>query len=616
MTIRPQPSAAFVAIATTVFALSGCSDSKCESGTDCDGASSGYGVAALGLGEDVTGVQSFRLRLFRGPVTKPDQQAAYVLAACAPFAGADGKPTTSFQLNDVPARSDYSVVLDLYSDAGCTLRKYRGYRGGIAIQAGKSLVNTPYHVPVVEFGAFSPMVSVAATLQDKARARVCSSDSDCKTIHPNATCGTDNLCLVDQLFPLNGGVRRGLAGSVALSDGRVAISGGVTVETGTAPDRYWSGTAGASDGQVLEIYEPNLGIFSAAEVTTDDAPLALASIWPTQGGLWLAGGVRNAGVSGSAGSLQFSLDPRQCQTTSSTCSLSRSVARWSVADGLSQKATLTAPLALPVVHPVMTGAGERLLVAGGASLPMEAFDPRSGSAVLCAATATGVDCSTSTKNGLQLGRANAAVGCLATDASGGCSRVLILGGLRNAGSGSLAEVFDGASESFSVATVTGAPTSVQGGVLKTLGPGKLLLVGATQKRIWLEDAAPGGADLPPYLITVSETGGATTLTMAPVTGAAERLQPAVAQLADGSVVLMGGLDKAQSVLSTAQIITADGVAGAIVPLAFGRFGATAQRIGGEGPTGGCVLLAGGFTLANSQLRAENRVEIYCPVAGN
>lgn len=604
------------ALLASLTGLASCTDSKCENAADCDGESSGYGAAALGLGDSVSGIQGFRLRLFRGPVVKPDQQAAYVLASCAPFVGADGKPLASFQLRDVPARKDYSVVLDLFTDAGCTLRKYRGYRGGISIVAGKTPTNTPYHIPLVELGAFSPMVEVAPNLQADARARVCSSDSDCKTVHPNATCASDNLCEVDHLFPLNGGQRRGLPQSVAMTDGRVAVTGGVTVLTGTAPDRYWAGTAGSTAGQLLEVYEPTLGIFSAKQITTDDAPLALGSASPTQDGLWLAGGVRSLQISGAPGALQLALDARQCQTTSASCAVSRGVARWSVTAGLSQRATLNAPLALPIVHPVLTTSGERLLVAGGASLPIEAFDPRSGSAVLCASTTSGVDCSTATKNGMQLGRANAAVGCLSKDASGACNKVLILGGLRNPGSGSLAEVFDGATESFAVATVSGGPASLQGGELKPVSAGKFLLVGASQKRLWLEDTTPGGADLPPYLVSVTDSGGAVSVTMTAVTGASERLLPAVAQLADGSVLLMGGLDKNQQVLADAQLIAPDGKAGASIPLTFGRFGATAQRIGGEGPTGGCILLAGGFFADTAGVRPENRVELFCPLAAN
>lgn len=121
-------------------ALAGCVDSD-PAADQTDAA--GFGTAALGLGGDVAGVQAFRLRLFEGPVLSDKQQAKYVLATCAPFVGADGKPTSKLSLSVVPARSDYSVLVDLYSDAGCTSPKYRGYRGGIAIKAGQNLASTP-----------------------------------------------------------------------------------------------------------------------------------------------------------------------------------------------------------------------------------------------------------------------------------------------------------------------------------------------------------------------------------------------------------------------------------------------------------------------------------------
>jgi hypothetical protein len=602
-------------------ALAGCVDSD-PAADQTDAA--GFGTAALGLGGDVAGVQAFRLRLFEGPVLSDKQQAKYVLATCAPFVGADGKPTSKLSLSVVPARSDYSVLVDLYSDAGCTSPKYRGYRGGIAIKAGQNLASTPYHVPVVELGAFTPLVGVAAELQDKARARACSSDGDCKTVHPNATCAKDNLCTVDSLFPLNSGQRRAFASSAVLDDGRVAFFGGVTVETGTAPDRYWSSIAGSADGQLVETYDPRRGIFAGQVVGTEGAALALTQTTALSGvSLAFAGGSSSLRAAFAGNVLQLGLDTRNCQTTSTACALSRAVQRWSLpttgASALAQSATLDAPLALPIMHTVDTPAGQRLLVAGGANLPISAFDPRSGSAVLCAATDAGVDCSTKPKNSMQLGRANAATACLTTSATGGCSQVLILGGRRTAGVAPVAEVFDGTTESFSAVTVTGAPESLHGGQLLTLAPGRLLLVGASQKRVWLEDAElTTGGDLPPQLLQVTTGAGGVSIVMTAVAGVEPRLFPATSQLADNSVLIAGGLTPTLTAATTALWIGVDGALAGTFALGTPRFGASAGRIPGTGPTGGCILLSGGFGIAPAAgagpatLTPLAAAEVFCP----
>jgi hypothetical protein len=217
-------------------------------------------------------------------------------------------------------------------------------------------------------------------------------------------------------------------------------------------------------------------------------------------------------------------------------------------------------------------------------------------------------------------RANNAVACVERDSSGGCLKVVLIGGNK---SGPRSEVYDATTNTFAAATDSGQVPNgeVHGGKLYAVGPSTFLLVGASSKRLFLEDGAlSSGGDMGPYKITVNASVVPAIVSWAPADlgsgaqpDAGRRLMAASTQLADGSVLLIGGLDQALKPLADALWIAPTGALVRRVETQTARFGGSASRIGGKGPLAGCVVLAGGFSVAASgAVEPQNQVEIFCP----
>jgi hypothetical protein len=125
---------------------------------------------------------------------------------------------------------------------------------------------------------------------------------------------------------------------------------------------------------------------------------------------------------------------------------------------------------------------------------------------------------------------------------------------------------------------------------------------------------------PIYLIAVDATAAAPVITWKPLdlgAGAGadggKRLLAAAVQLADGSVLISGGLDASLAPIATALWLSPDGSLRAKIASNIARFGATASRILGKGPLAGCAVLAGGFALGtDSALAPQNQIELFCP----
>ncbi len=592
-----------------VLALSGCASEAA-----LDAPASGFGELHLALTGALPGAATFRLRVYQGAVTSPSQTPVQDFG-CKAYGGTE---SNKLIIQDLEARGDYAVLLELFEDAGCTKQRYRAYRGGIAVTAGTgaAVKDNPYWLPTVEFGKLSPLAQVKPWLKDTAASKTCSIDADCQGIHVNATCGANNKCRVENLFPLNGWSRRGLPSAVAMEDGRVVIVGGLTVLTGN----FWAASA-----EQVEVFDPKTATFSARLIKNAGPAVAMAeAVTLGSNAFALVGGTTSAKVLLSPGKLTAQLDTASCAAAGGECPVSDSLARWSLApasDGAAQQFALGLPVAFPAAARVMTPAGERLLVAGGTEVPVSAgFDKRRGKAMLCKADASEVTCAESSP-AMKAGRANAAVTCVGVDAGGGCTKVALLGG-RKSPTSPLTEIYDATANAFVVASDVGAPPQdLHGGRLFKVAPTKYLLVGATSKKIFLEDTelATSGA-LPPYLITVDAAATPPVLTWAVLDlGAAagpdggKRLLPATVQLADGSVMLVGGLDAALAPINSALWIAPEGTLRSLTPANFARFGATATRINGKGPLAGCAVIAGGFSVgADSALEPQNQVELFCP----
>lgn len=586
----------------------------CAAETEPGAAASEFGELHLALSGALPGAATFRLRVYQGAVTSPAQTPLQDFG-CKAYGGTE---SNKLIIQDLEARGDYAVLLELFEDAGCTKQRYRAYRGGIAVTAGTgaAVKDNPYWLPTVEFGKLSPLAQVKPWLKDTAASKTCSIDADCQGIHVNATCGDNHKCRVENLFPLNGWSRRGLPSSVPMEDGRVAIVGGLSVLT----SGFWAASA-----EQVEVFDPRTATFSAQLIKNAGPAVALADAVTLAGSAFaLVGGTSSAKVLLAPGKLTAQLDTATCAAAGGECPVTDSLARWSLGssgDGAAQQFALGLPVAFPAAARVMTPTGERLLVAGGTEVPVTAgFDKRRGKAMLCKADANEVTCAESSP-AMKAGRANAAVICVANDTTGGCTKVALLGG-RKSPTSPLTEIYDATANAFVVANDIGSPPQdLHGGRLFKVGPSKYLLVGATSKKIFLEDTdlATSGA-LPPYLISVDAAATPPVLTWATVDlGAAagpdggKRLLPATVQLADGSILVAGGLDSALAPINSALWIAPEGTLRSLTPANFARFGATAARINGKGPLAGCAIIAGGFSVgADSALEPQNQVELFCP----
>lgn len=611
---RGPRAAAALGVASAL--ASGCA---VDGGVPTGGSSSdaaAYGELHLALTGALPGAVAFRLRVYQGAVTSPSQ-APLQDFGCKAYGGTE---SNKLIIQDLEARSDYAVLLDLFEDSACAKPRYRAYRGAIAVTAGAgaAVKDNPYWLPTVEFGQLSQMAQVKPSLNETAAGKTCSIDADCQGIHVNATCGANNRCKVDNLYPLNGWSRRGLPVSVALEDGRVAIVGGLSVLT--------SGLWAASAEQV-EIFDPRTAMMTSRLVKNAGSPVAMAEAVTLSGGAFaMVGGTSRAKVLLSPGKLTAQLDTEFCAAAGSgNCAVTESVARWTVpasGESAAQQFALGLPVAFPAAARVATPNGERLLVAGGTEVPISAgFDKRRGKAMLCKADASQIVCDEETNKAMNAGRANAAVACIAHDAAGGCTKVALVGG-RKSPTSPLTEVYDAAANAFVVASDIGSPPQeLHGGRMFPVGAGKFLLVGATAKRIFLEDSelAVSGAQ-PIYLITVDASAAAPVITWKPLdlgAGAGpdggKRLLAATVQLADGSVLISGGLDAALQPIGDALWLSPDGTLRAKITSNIKRFGATASRIQGKGPLAGCAVLGGGFAVgSDSSLAPQNEIELFCP----
>ncbi|MBM4344183.1 MAG: hypothetical protein FJ100_12515 [Deltaproteobacteria bacterium] len=581
----------------------------------------GFGQLRLALSGALPNVKALRIRIFRGAVSTVSQTPTFDFG-CQAYAGVSANEPV---VKDLEAADNYAVLIDGFADAACASHAVRAYRGNIRVVAGLSetaAAAAPYWLPTVEIGKFTALAQVNPGLQDKAGQKVCSTESDCKAIHANATCGAANRCRVDHLFPLNGAARRGLPTAIALEDGRVALIGGLGVQD---KDGYWKAAA-----EQVELFDPRAGIFQSRLVGNAGAAVGLAQAVTVTGGAFAyAGGSASVKLALAAGKLTAQLDTRECSGASSTnCAVTDQLGRWTVTESATgssaQQFALGLPLAFPLIARVATPAGDRLLVAGGSELPLSPqFDKRRGKTQLCKVDAGNVDCPQQVGATMVAGRAMAAATCVQRDTAGGCLKLLLIGGRKSAGS-ALSETYDAAANKFTAANDVGAvPKDLHGGAFYALTDKSWLLVGATAKKIFMEDGEVGsGGDLAPLVIQVDPGDAskpATVLWSAVDLGTfggtdlGRRLMPAAAQLADRSVLVIGGLDPELKVAGDALLIGPDGKAKARLVQQFPRFGAAAARVGGKGPFGGCVVLAGGFAVnAAAVLEPQNQVELFCP----
>lgn len=601
--------------ACAIICLAGCAVEQDAEPRD------GLGTMHLALPGEFPGVTKMMVRVYEGPVSDLKVGLKYELP-CIAYTGMDekGKETAknAFTLDKLPVREDYSVVIDLFSDEACTKLHTRAYRAGLAVtdKPESDVAKHPYYIQAFAVGGFAGMARPNANLQLEASQRACSTDADCKSVHATATCSSAKTCTIDTLFPLNGGAKRGLPTVVGLSGGEVAISGGMSVDDGKG---VWTAT-----NEVVEVFDPTLGIFDHPARHVDNfgqqARVGLAGALPLSGRAFsLVGGVAKVRLELKKGTLTSSVLGDACGG-GGDCPASKAVWRIDLASNGASGTTLDTFLSQPSVAQVATKSGPRVLVAGGATLPLpKSGDGRSAEAFLCELGAGKAGC-ISASSFMKVGRANAATACIVAG-EGGCKKLLIIGGRKSA-SAPLAEIYDAEADTFEAVIVAGkAPSVAHGGALVPNGDNALLWLGASGKALFVDAAtAQSPGDLSAMRIEVSEANLAITITISDVdlngqaaAGADKRAMATGIGLNDGGALLIGGIGSAGVPVANALWIDTEGKVKSSLKLDMARFGAGAARMDVQGPLAGCVLLAGGFTAASDgSLETVSHVEVFCP----
>ncbi len=581
----------------------------------------GVGTAQFALTGALPGVTRLTLSIYDGAVSDTGAQSpTFQPLACQPYAGAGGN---KIKLQYLKASSNYTLYVELFGDEKCEKRVGFGWRGNVEVVGGNDLADVvpTYYVQPYLFGAFTGLAPVPQTLIDAAKLVSCSGDSDCKAVHANGSCGKDYKCVVDALFPLDGGARRGFASSLALADGSVAIIGGLTAPSGG----NW-----AASKHEIEVFDPLSGYFRSV-LDTEHAfiPVGLATA-VTDGAQAIAivGGSTDSSIALDPGkTLKTTLDATACPGAS--CPVSNHVQRWDLAAEAHADLPMTGTAhSLAIVSRVQAKDGPRLFIAGGAEARIAKDDLRVATASLCDLSQKAVITCTPSKSAMSAPRANAATACLTSAADGTCTKLLILGGRRNPGT-PLAEAYDATSDTFVPVSIADSSVNallLHGGKLVKLANGNFLLLGASNQAIFLEDdVLTGAAQLqPPMIIAVTQGSSSLTMQMVPVPMGAfaggdggKRVLATAVALANGGSLLIGGLDEKLQPVADALVFDANGQPVGRAALSAARIGATASLVGGRNALGGCVLLAGGFTTdtttaAIGGLVPQNHVEAFCP----
>lgn len=588
--------------------------------SDDPATSDGLGTMSYALTGTFPGAKRMKVRVYQGAVTNLSAGLKYELP-CISYLGADGSTAkNAFTLDRLPTRNDYAIVIDLFADDACTDLKVRAYRSGLVVSDSveSEVAKHPYYIQPFIIDAFSGMARPNAALQAEAKGRACSTDTDCKSVHAAATCGADKNCEMDSLFPLNGGARRAFPSVVTLSTGEVAISGGLSVADKAG---NWSAT-----NELVEIFDPSLGLFRSPASRVDNfggqARVGLATALSLPGRTFgLIGGTAKANIHSVTGGISTLLQAESCGGSGASCPASKAVWRVDLDANISAGTQLDTFLAMPIVERVATADGPRILIAGGAALPLpKSGDSRSKEAFLCELGA-GVAACISSSAFMNAARANAPTACLKSTPDG-CKRLLILAG-RASDKAALAEIYDAETDKFIEVAVSGPGTvgAVHGGHMVKVAPNKLLLLGVTGPAPMLDPAAPKlGGDTLPVMLEIDDSGdapkiNATVVELGAFAGkdSGRRALAAAIGLPDGSALHIGGLGPDGKAIADAMRISAEGKVIGRVPLEVARFGASAARIGGLGPLAGCVLVAGGITDSQpTGLQAVNHVEVFCP----
>jgi len=379
--------------------------------------------------------------------------------------------------------------------------------------------------------------------------------------------------MLNHPYPLNMSSARALGHAVPAENGDVVLMGGFTRD---GDDRLV-----ASDWS-FERFNAATGLFDQMKIHLPDYPgHGLTGVAHTAPGkVAYVGGARSVkvDVSGSGGSLALDF----AGLNEEDGNLSGKVLLFNTSDG---SGTVTSGAMEPVALPAVLNHSDGVLLVIGGWVDEGGTMVRSDSVNRCTYDEDDrVDCSSLTA--LSTGRAGAAVLCLGAE---GCEQVLVLGG--NDASGAVAEIIVPGDPSSSPVELT--PEELPAAISWPALCGDALVSGSGSA------AGVGALDVV-ELDVISGTLKVTALS--DDGGHGSTLGASVAQAADGSCYISGGL-RPNGGLSSSIVHSVDGgLEPAAYDLKFGRFGAASAVIS-SGPLAGSVLVAGGLRLSNDGERA-------------
>lgn len=403
----------------------------------------------------------------------------------------------------------------------------------------------------------------------------CTMDAECTGLHVRSTCDIDSgWCMLNHPYPLNMSSARALGHAVQAENGDVVLMGGFTRD---GDDRLLAGDWS------FERFNAATGLFDKMKIHLPDyAAHGLTGIvHVSPGKVAYVGGARSVKLNVSGSGADLSLDFSGLNEDADN--LSGNVLLFNTSEG---SGTVTSGAMDAVAIPSVLRHSEGVLLIIGGWVDEAGTMVRSTNVNRCTYDEDDrVDCSSLTA--LSTGRAGAAAMCLGTE---GCEQVLVIGG--NGDSGAVAEIIVPGDLSATPVELTSEdlPSTISWPALC----GNALVSGS--------GASSGLGPLTPVSLAVI-SGSLSVTALADESGHGSSLGSSVAQAADGSCYISGGL-RANGGLSKSVVHAVDGgLEPAAYDLKSGRFGAMSAVIS-SGPLAGSVLIAGGLRLSDDGERAQ------------
>lgn len=549
------------------------------------------------------GVCSFKVSVLKGAWTAVGSRPESIFdAGCVQYGG------DVITVGPIESVGNATIYMEFFSDASCETAAMYGLRGGVEIPEGDAPAGN-WFVPTFPLDKFGRFPVLDGSKYQQAAALTCGTDDDCTAqnddgtyvLSPLGRCGTGGFCeLPRSLYPLNTDGPRAFHTATALDDGRVLLVGGLGREAG---GQYF-----ATD-ETFETFDPVTMTFGKIENVDgiSGQRIAMHSMVNLGGNkLVVVGGAENvrlafadaSAVGAGKRTLGFNF-PDEANNLSSLV--------YSVDLGTRRAETGALPSPVVAAHAALVGESEVLVSGGVVPVNTGTGLVPTNRADLCTLSGAPSCASVAAMNTDRSGHCG-----ICKDGDRVCNELLLFGGSHSTDpdvvKANLAEIYSPAEQTFTskerlISSLNG---NVTGPVCVRSG-GTNYLVGGAERR-----------NLPPSIapMVLAEQGsgiGGAELKGLDKLDTAFRVYTTATPLADGSVLVTGGLSDTGRALASAYVIRGDSVVSA-VNMNEARFGHTATVIT-SGPLAGAILIAGGFTTDGAgNLAFASGAEIYTPSA--